>query len=85
MYHIIVNPQGGKGKSLKALTTVEEIFKNNNAQYVVHKPSTQDTPPKSQENCQKHRTQILWLWAATALFTRCFAESTTSTTLRSVS
>lgn len=37
MYHIIVNPQGGKGKSLKALTTVEEIFKNNNAQYVVHK------------------------------------------------
>lgn len=37
MYHIIVNPQGGKGKSLKALTTVEEIFKNNNAQYVVYK------------------------------------------------
>ena len=37
MYHIIANPQGGKGKSLKALTTVEEIFKNNNAQYVVHK------------------------------------------------
>lgn len=37
MYHIIVNPQGGKGKSLKALTTVEEIFKNNNAQYIVHK------------------------------------------------
>lgn len=37
MYYIIVNPQGGKGKSLKALTTVEEIFKNNNAQYVVHK------------------------------------------------
>lgn len=37
MYNIIVNPQGGKGKSLKALTTVEEIFKNNNAQYVVHK------------------------------------------------
>ena len=37
MYHIIVNPQGGKGKSIKALTTVEEIFKNNNAQYVVHK------------------------------------------------
>lgn len=37
MYHIIVNPQGGKGKSIKALKTVEEIFKNNNAQYVVHK------------------------------------------------
>lgn len=37
MYHIIVNPQGGKGKSLKALTTVEEIFKNNNAQFTVHK------------------------------------------------
>ena len=36
MYHIIVNPQGGKGKSLKALATVEEMFKNNNAQYVVH-------------------------------------------------
>ncbi len=37
MYHIIVNPQGGKGKSMKALATVEEIFKNNNAAYVVHK------------------------------------------------
>lgn len=37
MYHIIVNPQGGKGKSMKALATVEEIFKNNNAEYVVHK------------------------------------------------
>ena len=36
MYHIIVNPQGGKGKSHKALATVEEMFKNNNAQYVVH-------------------------------------------------
>lgn len=37
MYHIIVNPQGGKGKSMKALATVEEIFKNNNAEYVIHK------------------------------------------------
>ncbi len=37
MYHIIVNPQGGKGKSMKALATVEEIFRNNNAEYVVHK------------------------------------------------
>lgn len=37
MYHIIVNPQGGKGKSMKALATVEEIFKNNNVEYVVHK------------------------------------------------
>ena len=37
MYHIIVNPQGGKGKSMKALVTVEEIFRNNNAEYVVHK------------------------------------------------
>ncbi len=37
MYHIIVNPQGGKGKSMKALATVEEIFKNNNAEYIVHK------------------------------------------------
>lgn len=37
MYNIIVNPQGGKGKSLKALKTVEELFKNNNAQFTVHK------------------------------------------------
>ena len=36
MYHIIVNRQGGRGKGLKALATVEEMFKNNNAQYVVH-------------------------------------------------
>lgn len=37
MYHIIVNPQGGKGKSMKALCTVEELFKKNNAEYIVHK------------------------------------------------
>lgn len=37
MYHIIVNPQGGKGKSMKALATVEEIFRNNDVEYVVHK------------------------------------------------
>lgn len=37
MYHIIVNPQGGKGKTLKALKTVEECFKNHNAEYIVHK------------------------------------------------
>lgn len=37
MYHIIVNPQGGKGKSIKALNTVEELFKKNNAEYTVHK------------------------------------------------
>lgn len=36
MYHIIVNPQGGKGKTLKALKTVEECFKKHNAEYVVH-------------------------------------------------
>lgn len=47
MYHIIVNPQGGKGKSLKALKTVEEIFKNNNAQYIVHKTE-----------CAGHATEI---------------------------
>ncbi len=36
MYHIIVNPNGGKGKSLKALKTVEEILKKNSAEYIVH-------------------------------------------------
>ena len=37
MYHIIVNPQGGKGKSLKALATVEETLKSKNIPYIVHK------------------------------------------------
>lgn len=37
MYHIIVNPIGGKGKSLKALEKVENIFKANGAEYTVHK------------------------------------------------
>ena len=37
MYHIIVNPTGGKGKTLKALGKVEEILKKNGAEYVVHK------------------------------------------------
>lgn len=37
MYHVIVNPQGGKGKSLKALATVEETLKSKNIPYEVHK------------------------------------------------
>ena len=37
MYHIIVNPQGGKGKSLKALKTVEETLQKKNIPYEVHK------------------------------------------------
>ena len=37
MYHIIVNPEGGKGKSLKALAKVEQILKDRNVEYVVHK------------------------------------------------
>ena len=37
MFHIIVNPQGGKGKSLKALEQVEQILKDKNVEYAVHK------------------------------------------------
>lgn len=37
MYHIIVNPHGGKGKSLKALKQVEGILKDNGIEYAVHK------------------------------------------------
>ena len=37
MFHIIVNPQGGKGKSLKALAKVEQILKDKNVEYQVHK------------------------------------------------
>ena len=37
MYHIIVNPTGGKGKSLKALGKVEELLKKNGAEYTIHK------------------------------------------------
>ncbi len=36
MYHIIVNPQGGKGKSLKALKVVTEILNQNNVSFTVH-------------------------------------------------
>lgn len=36
MYHIIVNPQGGKGKSLKALKEVEDILNSNNIAHTVH-------------------------------------------------
>jgi len=36
MYHIIINPNGGKGKSLKALKVVEEKLKKAKAEYVVH-------------------------------------------------
>lgn len=37
MYHIIINPQGGKGKSLKALGQVEQILNENSKEYAVHK------------------------------------------------
>ncbi len=36
MYHIIVNPQGGKGKSLKALELVEKKLTQNNLEYKVY-------------------------------------------------
>lgn len=36
MFHIIVNPQGGKGKSLKALKEVEKRLTDSGKQYVVH-------------------------------------------------
>ncbi len=37
MYHIIVNPMGGKGKSLKALKVVERMLAEAGATYEVHK------------------------------------------------
>lgn len=37
MFHILVNPTGGKGKSVKALEKVENILKDKNIDYVVHK------------------------------------------------
>ncbi len=37
MYNIIVNPTGGKGKSLKTLSKVEEILKNKGCEYKVYK------------------------------------------------
>lgn len=36
MYHIIVNPQGGKGRSLKALAKVCKILEQHNAEFCVH-------------------------------------------------
>lgn len=36
MFDIIVNPTGGKGKSLKALKQVEEILRANGVEYKVH-------------------------------------------------
>lgn len=36
MFDIIVNPTGGKGKSLKALKQVEDILRANGAEYKVH-------------------------------------------------
>lgn len=47
MYHIIVNPTGGKGKSLKALEKVEKILKTAGKEYNVHKTE-----------CKGHATQI---------------------------
>lgn len=36
MYHIVVNPKGGKGKSMKALKTVSKILEQNNVEFCVH-------------------------------------------------
>ena len=36
MYHIIVNPRGGKGKSLKALKKVTQIFEEKGVQFETH-------------------------------------------------
>lgn len=37
MFHIIINPQGGKGKSVKALKQVEKILTDNKIEYTVHR------------------------------------------------
>ena len=36
MYDIVVNPLGGKGKSLKALKAAEKIFAERGVEYTVH-------------------------------------------------
>lgn len=36
MYHIIVNPQGGKGKGLKALGTVSKMLSQSDIEFSVH-------------------------------------------------
>ena len=36
MFDIIINPKGGKGKSLKALEQVEKILRGHGAEYTVH-------------------------------------------------
>lgn len=36
MFHIIVNPQGGKGKSIKALSVVEDALKERRIEYKVY-------------------------------------------------
>lgn len=36
MYDIIINPIGGKGKSLKALKIAEEVLKAHGAEYTIH-------------------------------------------------
>ena len=36
MFDIIINPKGGKGKSLKALKTVEKLLKEHGEEYKVH-------------------------------------------------
>ena len=36
VYDIIINPKGGKGKSLKALAKAEKILREHGAEYTVH-------------------------------------------------
>lgn len=37
MYHVILNPLGGKGKSLKALNTVDKMLTEKSIKYVIHR------------------------------------------------
>lgn len=42
MYHIIINPVGGKGESQKALQTVKKLLDAKKVPYIVHE--TQHAP-----------------------------------------
>lgn len=71
MFDIIINPKGGKGKSLKALEQVEKILREHGAEYTVHNTEYAGHATELARELPQNPTRNSSLWAATALSTRC--------------
>lgn len=71
MYDIIVNPIGGKGKSLKALKQVEKILSDHKQEYKIHNTERSGHATEIAAELTKNPASSSSSSAATAPSTRC--------------